>query len=101
MDEPVLIADARLGVEAGALAADTDRGQLAMESGALLTGADLAFPLHGDAEVLRRMRASPRDRLGEASLGADARLRPCHLSFLESSSEVRLSLSESTRHSQM
>lgn len=62
----LLIANARLGLEAGDLPPDTDPEQLATELSTMLTGADLAFLLHGNATVLRRIRTSLRDRLGTA-----------------------------------
>jgi AcrR family transcriptional regulator len=54
----------REGQAAGEIDPSVDPGQLAFEVNALLIGANLAFPLFGDARILERARVGVRARLG-------------------------------------
>lgn len=47
----------------GQLAQGVDPAQLALELSAMLTGADLAYLLHGDSEILQGVRRAIRARL--------------------------------------
>jgi AcrR family transcriptional regulator len=49
----------------GQLAEGLDPTQLALELSTMLTGADLAFLLHGDPQILKGVRKAIRARLGE------------------------------------
>ena len=51
----------------GHLDPDTDSGQLALELGALLTGADVAFLLHEDPAIIDAVRLAIGRRLGARS----------------------------------
>ena len=51
--------------ELGQLRSEDAPKQLAFELGAMLTGADIAYLLHHDPEILERVRAALRARLGE------------------------------------
>ena len=51
--------------ELGQLRSEDPPEQLAFELGAMLTGADIAYLLHRDAEILARVRSALQARLGE------------------------------------
>ena len=51
----------------GEISAGADPSQLAFETNAMLIGANLAFPLFGDAGILERARVGVRERLRAAA----------------------------------
>ena len=51
--------------ELGQLRSEDPPEQLAFELGAMLTGADIAYLLHRDREILERVRSALKARLGE------------------------------------
>lgn len=51
--------------ELGQLRSEDPPEQLAFELGAMLTGADIAYLLHRDSEILERVRSALRARFGE------------------------------------
>lgn len=58
--------------ELGQLRSEDPPAQLAFELGAMLTGADIAYLLHRDPDILERVRSALRARLGEGG-SAEAR----------------------------
>lgn len=60
----LLAANATEAVRTGELPADTDPQDLILELSTMLTGADIAFLLHGDHGILQGIREAIRRRLG-------------------------------------
>jgi AcrR family transcriptional regulator len=65
----LLTESARRAHERGELPADTSPEQLAFELSAILTGADTAYLLHRDEEILTRVRAALDARIGDVGQG--------------------------------
>jgi len=59
----LLAANAKVALASGELAETTTPGQLAAELSAMLTGADIAYLLHGDTTALDRIRTALARRL--------------------------------------
>jgi AcrR family transcriptional regulator len=64
----LLTDQARRAVEAGRLPPDPEPEQLALELSTLLTGADIAYLLHGHARILERMRRAVRARIDSSTI---------------------------------
>lgn len=63
----LLTSSARRAAERGELRAGESPEQLAFELSAMLTGADIAYLLHGDERILARVRAALQSRVGGGS----------------------------------
>jgi AcrR family transcriptional regulator len=75
-----LLADrARRAADGGELPAGTDPERLAIELGAMLTGADIAYLLHDDPDIIRTMRTAVNTRLAAAKA---QRRRGAHRTYL-------------------
>jgi len=59
----LLAHNARRAIEDGQLADDSDSDRIALELSTMLTGVDIAYLLHRDAELLERVRRIVRERL--------------------------------------
>jgi hypothetical protein len=58
---------ARHAQDAREISGEVDPDRLALELSALLTGADIAFLLHDDSEILDRIRDTVRARLASVA----------------------------------
>ena len=63
----LLVESARQAAGMGELPPDAEPEQVALEVGLMLTGADIQFLLHGDAELIARTRTAVRARCGYSS----------------------------------
>ena len=60
----LLASNARRAIDDGQLAAAADSDRVALELSTMLTGVDIAYLLHRDAELLEGIRRIVRERLG-------------------------------------